>query len=129
MAAPPPANWADAPQTPGDWRYRSTGGATRASFGAAAGAPLFEMVCEGGQVSLLRQGTAGGAMRILTETTERTLATTAREGASAAQLGARDPLLDAMAFSKGRFAVEVTGLPMLYLPAWPEVTRVVEDCR
>jgi hypothetical protein len=68
-------------------------------------------------------------MRILTETTERTLSVAPREGASAAQLGARDPLLDAMAFSKGRFAVEVTGLPMLYLPAWPEVTRVIEDCR
>jgi len=124
----------DAAQTPGDWRYRSAGATTRASFGlatgGAAGAPLFEMVCEtGGQVLLLRQGTGGGAMRILTETTERTLPATAREGASAAQLTARDPLLDAMAFSKGRFAVEVTGLPMLFLPAWPEVTRVVEDCR
>jgi hypothetical protein len=42
---------------------------------------------------------------------------------------ARDPLLDAMAFSKGRFAVEVTGGAPLYVPAYPEVTRVIEDCR
>jgi len=141
--APPPAvtetpaptdqNWMDASQTPGDWRYRSAGATTRASFSEAAGTPLFEMVCErGGQVLLLRQGTGGaggGAMRILTETAERSLPATAREGAMAAQLGARDPLLDAMALSKGRFGVEVAGLPTLYLPAWPEVTRVVEDCR
>ena len=42
---------------------------------------------------------------------------------------ARDPLLDAMAFSKGRFALEVAGLPTLYVPSYPEVTRVIEDCR
>ena len=47
----------------------------------------------------------------------------------AAGLPARDPLLDAMAFSKGRFAVEVAGLPTLYLPSWIEVSRVIEDCR
>jgi hypothetical protein len=125
----------DAPQTPGDWRYRSAGTTTRASFADGGGTPLFEMVCErGGQVLLLRQGTSsggtgGGAMRVLTEITERSLAATPREGAIAAQLGARDSLLDAMAFSKGRFGIEVAGLPTLYLPAWPEVTRVIEDCR
>ena len=118
------------PQTPGDWRYRPAGGSSRASFGDGNGPALFEMACErGGQVLLLRQGLGGSAMRILTETTERTLPATQREGATVGQLAARDPLLDAMAFSKGRFAVEVAGLPTLFVPAWPEVTRVIEDCR
>lgn len=40
-----------------------------------------------------------------------------------------DPILDALAFSRGRFAIEVTGQPTLYLPSWPELSRVVEDCR
>ncbi len=44
-------------------------------------------------------------------------------------LNARDPLFDAMAISKGRFAVEVGGEATLYVPSWPEVTRVIEDCR
>jgi hypothetical protein len=44
-------------------------------------------------------------------------------------LTARDPLLDAMAFSRGRFALEAAGLETLYLPAWPELSRVIEDCR
>lgn len=44
-------------------------------------------------------------------------------------LPAGDPLLDAIAFSRGRFALEAAGLPTLYLPAWPELSRVVEDCR
>lgn len=46
-----------------------------------------------------------------------------------ARLGPRDPLLDQMAFSRGRFTLEVAGLPALYLPSWPEVSRVIEDCR
>ena len=40
-----------------------------------------------------------------------------------------DPLLDAMAITKGRFAVAAPGEPTLYLPAWAEVSRVIEDCR
>ena len=46
-----------------------------------------------------------------------------------ARLSANDRLLDAMALSKGRFAVEVPGTTTLYLPSWAEVTRVIEDCR
>ena len=38
-------------------------------------------------------------------------------------------LLDAMAFSSGRFAVDLPGRSVLYLPSWPEVSRVIEDCR
>jgi hypothetical protein len=28
-----------------------------------------------------------------------------------------------------RFAVEAQGAPALIIPAWPELARVVEDCR
>ena len=52
-----------------------------------------------------------------------------RPGWITAQLRASDPILDAMAFSRGRFALDVAGLAPLYLPAWPEVARVIEDCR
>ncbi len=45
------------------------------------------------------------------------------------RLPANDPLLDAMAFSRGRFAVETAGLPVLIVPSWTEVSRVIEDCR
>ena len=41
----------------------------------------------------------------------------------------RDPLLDAMAFSRGRFMVEMGGAQTLVLPAWSELGRVIEDCR
>jgi len=45
------------------------------------------------------------------------------------ELSSYDPLLDALAFSRGRIAVYVAGSPALVLPAWPEVARVIEDCR
>ena len=46
-----------------------------------------------------------------------------------ATLPANDPLLDAMAFSRGRFMVETGGMAPFYLPSWAEVSRVIEDCR
>ncbi|WP_235829543.1 hypothetical protein [Croceicoccus estronivorus] len=117
----------DAPRTPGDWSYA----ASRATYGS--GTSVFTMTCErgSGRILLSRTGTAAGTvpMRILTETTTRLLDARPDAGRVTASLAPRDPLLDAMAFSKGRFAVEVQGLPTLYLPSWVEVSRVIEDCR
>jgi len=71
-------------------------------------------------------------MTIRPETATRTLSA-APDGAAdpqlVAELPARDPLLDAMALSKGRFAVAVEGAAPLILPSWAEVSRVIEDCR
>jgi hypothetical protein len=43
-------------------------------------------------------------------------------------MSASDPLLDQIAYSRGRFML-AAGEQELILPAWPEVSRVVEDCR
>ena len=86
---------------------------------------------------------AQATLAIQTETVMQPLAARRAEedGASrlTATLAASDPLLDAMAITKGRFAValldthtdggEAGGGAMLYLPAWVEVSRVIEDCR
>ena len=128
-------NWMDAPQTPGDWSY----GGGLASFGEAGSLPRLTLRCEGGgQISIGYYGTAAHpvSMTIRTEVMERAIGQVTLAPADARGLApivgivpARDPLLDAMAFSKGRFAVEVSGQPALYVPAYPEVTRVIEDCR
>ncbi len=47
----------------------------------------------------------------------------------AAPLAARDPILDSIAFSRGRFVVAATNARQNVLPAWPELGRVIEDCR
>ena len=119
----------DAPRTSGDWSY--AGGT--ATYGIVGNAPVFTFRCDraAGNVILSRTGTATNIvpMRIVTETATRLLNAVPTGANVTVSLSARDPLLDAMAFSKGRFAVEVPGLPTLYLPSWTEVSRVIEDCR
>ena len=137
--APPAENWIDEPRTPGDWTYTSQGADGSAQYVDASGAPVFSIVCVKAdrRVALIRNhaGSATPAMTIRTETTDRTLATGALAPDSAGRsrigvyLGASDPLLDAMAITRGRFAVETPGLSTLYLPPWAEVTRVIEQCR
>ena len=129
-------SWIDAPQTAGDWSYRSTASESFAQFASGNGQPLLALTCNRGNrtVVLARAGTAARdvPMRVLTETAERLLSATPGDGGVAwlsASFRATDPLLDAMALTRGRFAVETAGLETLYVPAWAEVTRVIEDCR
>jgi hypothetical protein len=126
----------DAPQTLGDWYYKRQPGSTMASFGPPQSEAIFHLRCDLAtrRIELARSGSAQGAvpMRILTETSERLLTVQPSSGELplvGVTLPSADPLLDAMAFSKGRFAVETGGMPTLYLPSWTEVTRVIEDCR
>ncbi len=94
---------------------------------------LLQLRCERdrGMVVLARRGSADGAvpMTVLTSALTRTFNAAGSAQEIAMALPARDPLLDAMAFSRGHFALEVAGLPTIYAPSWPEVSRVIEDCR
>jgi hypothetical protein len=135
--APSYADWADAPQSRGDWFYVARPPFSYAVFGASETDFGFVMRCDPAAHSIaigrVSAAMEGRPMRILTESTVRLLTGMPRQGSIehliATDLAAGDPLLDAMAISKGRFAVEVAGEPTLYLPSWPEVTRVIEDCR
>ena len=125
-------HWMDAPATAGDWSYQPG----LAAFGVQGAQPLLMLRCDraGGTIEISRSGAAGApaAMRVLTEFMDRSLDAAPAVGDPAtlvARVPSRDPLLDAAAFSKGRFAVEVTGLATIYIPSFPEVTRVIEDCR
>jgi hypothetical protein len=118
--APPPADsvaqdWRDLPLAPGDWSYDS--GTSEARYGD------FSLRCdsERRQVVAARAG-ASGPLRVRTTYGERVLP----PGGS---LSAADPLLDDLAYSRGRFTVDAPGGAPLVLPAWPEPARVVEDCR
>lgn len=46
-----------------------------------------------------------------------------------ARIEPADIHLDAIVFSRGRFLVQVKGGGDLVVPAWPEIAKVVEDCR
>jgi len=130
--APAQSNWMDAPVTPGDWRWRRAGAESFAEFMSPGGQVLAQFNCTASREMVLavaNGGTSASGVTVRTETVERTLTADTREGWLELRLPVRDALLDAMAFSRGRFALEVAGAGALYLPAYPEITRVVEDCR
>ena len=45
------------------------------------------------------------------------------------ELAAFDPLLDAIASSRGRVGFSVGAQPALVVPPWAEAARLFEDCR
>lgn len=130
-------NYLDAPQTPGTWTYADDPGETLALFGVGEQYRLIlrcdKSTREIGMARLAENAFEGPrAVEIQTETTRRALTgvpVTSTNRLIVVDLDPRDPLLDAMAITKGRFAVGVEGERTLYLPAWAEVTRVIEDCR
>ena len=121
VLAPAPApDWPDRPLTPGEWSYDE--GAARARFTAADGA-AFALRCDrSARRILIDRENGAGAMTIRTTAAER------RFAEARAALPATEPLLDAIAFSRGRFLVETDGQIMV-IPAWPEPAKAVEDCR
>lgn len=130
-------SYLDAPQTPGTWGYADDRGETLAYYGVGEDY-RFIVRCDKQtrQIGLARvaqnASLAPRAMEITTETTKRTLTANSRTSTGrliAAELSPRDSLLDAMAITKGRIAVGMEGERTLYLPAWVEISRVIEDCR
>jgi len=133
--APPSSDWRDWSITPGAWSYRADSRGSVALFGVANADPDFTLRCDKGAnaVYLSRHGEARGTgFTIRTSTMTRALPTQGMAGAAGyvgAVLTPEDRLLDAIGYSRGRFVVEAPPLAALALPAWPEVLRVVEDCR
>ena len=126
----------DAPHTPGSWEYEDEPGEKLALFGVNPRQPIFLVRCGDGVVSLGRvTETPQSETKVLnvdTETVSSQLVACpvpGRESILSAELLPGDPLLDAMASTKGRFMIDVEGEDPLYLPAWVEVSRVIEDCR
>lgn len=133
-APPAPVEWQDRDTTPGDWRYQVDGAGSAALFGIDAQSSLLVIRCDRAarRISFLRPGLAGTAMTLRTSYGAVSWPASAAAGtvpATQAIRAASDTALDQIAYSRGRFAVEVQGLPALILPAWAEVGRVVEDCR
>ncbi|QIG81331.1 hypothetical protein [Stakelama tenebrarum] len=133
----PTGDWRDWNVTPGDWVYRQDGRGSIAMYGRPGQAADFTIRCDrsNGRIIFGRHIAAApaAAMAFTVRTSsmmqELLFQPVAGEPYVAAMLGPRDPLLDAMGFSRGRFIVEGSGLYPLVLPAWAEVHRVVEDCR
>lgn len=130
-APPASADWRDWPLTPGTWSWRQDARGGVAEF--AGGELALRCDRARGRVQFSRRATAVPPapvnVNVRTSSMARTLALQPAGASLTADLGARDTLLDAIGFSRGRFVVEGGGLPTLVVPAWAEILRVIEDCR
>jgi hypothetical protein len=137
------ADWRDWPVSPGDWHYRKVEGGSEAIFGSLIVTPELSIRCElaGRHIHVSRLTTAQASGPVTGQMTLRTsfgmaqwpVVASTVPGSSAvyarATRAASDAALDQMAFSRGRFAIEVEGARPLAVPNWAEVSRVIEDCR
>lgn len=134
QAPVPAADYSYSPVSPGSWTYRAVTGGSEATFVDATGTTRLVIGC--GTVTRLvtiSRISAAPAATLSFWTSSATRDLPARFDLNArrviTQVTARDPLLDAMAFSRGRFAVSMPGSPPLVVPAGTEVAHIVEDCR
>jgi hypothetical protein len=130
--APAPFDLESVQPIVGSWSYRTIAGGSEANFIDTAPRLIIRCNRAARTVSIIRTGVpaATATASIWTTSTARTIP--ARFLATkelVADFAATDPLLDAIAFSRGRFATAASGAPLLVLPAWPETARVIEDCR
>ena len=128
---PPPAtgDLGALPATAGTWPDVADAAGSSAPFGPPGAAPAFTIACRQGRIALSRAGGQAGTMTVTTSDGPTSWPSGMERGAATVLLAARDPFLDRLAFSRGRFTVELPGTAELVVPAWAEPARVIEDCR
>jgi hypothetical protein len=131
----PAAEWVDWPLEQGTWEYRTDARGSIALFGVSGGDAALTLRCDSGRRAIFMSVAGsgdGGNFTIRTSSTlksYRPATSSATPPYVAIELQPNDMILDAMAFSRGRFAIEVSGLRSFAIPNWGEVSRVIEDCR
>jgi hypothetical protein len=130
----PTGHWLDWSMAPGSWVYRRDDRGSVALYGVEGRDALVTLRCDKGRGSLFlsRAGSAGSQIVVRTSAMSKTLALQPTGGMPAyvaTTLTPTDPILDAMAFSRGRIALEVDGAQNIAIPVWSEIGRVIEDCR
>ncbi|HEU5481482.1 MAG TPA: hypothetical protein VFU80_00105 [Sphingomicrobium sp.] len=118
----------------GTWSYQSVEGGSQAAFSDASRAQRLILRCNRAAriVSIVRTGVPAAAPTLSIWASSASRSVPSRFNATltlTADLAANDSLLDAIAFSRGRFATAAAGAPMIAVPSSPEIDRVIEDCR
>ncbi|MBA3577088.1 MAG: hypothetical protein H0W39_05685 [Sphingomonas sp.] len=122
------------PAISGTWLYRPFAGGSESLFRDGAQAQRLAIRCNRATrvVSIVRSAVPAAAPTLSIWTSSMARSLPSRFDAArnlSADLNARDPLLDAIAYSRGRFATAAAGAPMATIPTSPEAVRVIEDCR
>lgn len=130
----PAGEWVDWPLAAGDWVYRQDQRGSIALFGPAGANALVTLRCDRTlrKVFLAREGRSVGAIVVRSSSAMKEFAGAPTGGTPpyiATEIAPGDPILDAMALSRGRIAINVAGQQPIAIPSWAEITRIVEDCR
>lgn len=118
----------------GYWSYNPASDGSEAQFVSASGYPQLWVRCTRStrEISISRPASAPAAvMNVWTSSASRSVASSFNPATRrlTIELGNADPLLDAIATSRGRLGFASGGESALVVPAWAEVARVIEDCR
>jgi hypothetical protein len=131
----PDGHWTEWLITPGNWVYRQDDRGSIGYFGETGKNAIVTLRCDKARkrIYLSRAGSAiGPQMQVKTSASAKVMSAASAGGNPsyvAAELSPVDPILDAMAYSRGRFTVEASGHQPLAVPAWAEISRIIEDCR
>ena len=118
----------------GTWNYAASATGSEATFLNSSALPQLTIRCTKAtrHITIAKPATGAAAtMTLWTSSAVRAVPSSFNPLTNriSVEIVSNDPLLDALAFSRGRVGVTVAGGPSLVVPAWPEVARVVEDCR
>ena len=118
----------------GNWSYAATADGSEALFSNASAFPQLWVHCTRAarRVTIAKPASdAAPFLNVWTSSQSRSVAASFNPATArlTIDLDAYDPLLDAIATSRGRVAFSIAGQPALVVPAWAEAARVIEDCR
>jgi hypothetical protein len=118
----------------GDWTYTATADGSEARFADTANNPQLIVRCTRAtrHVAISKPATAAApAINVWTSSQTRSVPASFNPATARLSLDFQpyDALLDAISTSRGRIGFSVATQPALVVPPWPEIARVVEDCR
>ena len=134
QTAPAIADLSTAMPLAGNWGYAATTDGSDATFSNASGNPQVWMHCTRATRRVTIAKPAAGAapfINVWTSSLTRSVSASFNPatGRLTIDLAGNDPLLDAIATSRGRAGFTVGSQPALVVPTWAEPARVIEDCR
>jgi len=119
---------------PGSWSFAFATGGSEATFTDSSGNQQLWVHCTrtSRRLSIAKRGSAATPfLQVWTSSLTRSVPASYNPatGRITIDLAAYDPLLDAIASSRGRIGFGVANQPALIVPPWAEAARVIEDCR
>lgn len=134
LAAQSVPDLATAVPVAGAWTYAATNDGSEARFVDPSAIAQLIVHCTRStrQVSISKPASAPSAfLNIWTSSQQRSVASAFNPAAARLTIDFQpyDTLLDAISTSRGRIGVSVGAQPPLVVPQWPQVARVIEDCR